>query len=40
MVQGAQSASVFLQALEEVEKQAAAAVPGNSAGCEDGSCAV
>ena len=39
MVQGAQSASVFLQALEEVEKQAAT-VPADSAGCDDGSCAV
>ena len=40
MVQGAQSASVFLQALEEVEKQAAATVPADSAACDDGSCAV
>jgi predicted DsbA family dithiol-disulfide isomerase len=39
MVQGAQSASVFLQALEEVEKQAAT-VPEGSAGCDDGACAV
>ena len=40
MVQGAQSASVFLQALEEVEKQPVATVPSDAAACDDGSCAV
>jgi predicted DsbA family dithiol-disulfide isomerase len=41
VVQGAQSASVFLQALEEVEKRMAAPAPGAGGdGCDDGSCAV
>jgi predicted DsbA family dithiol-disulfide isomerase len=40
VVQGAQSASVFLQALEEVEKRLSATVPGEGDGCDDGSCAI
>ena len=41
VVQGAQSASVFLQALEEVEKRVAApAATAGGDGCEDGSCEV
>lgn len=39
-VQGAQTASTFLQALEEVERQAAGVAADDGASCADGSCAV
>jgi predicted DsbA family dithiol-disulfide isomerase len=40
VVEGAQSASTFLQVLEKVHEQLAVAAPSGGEGCEDGACAI